>query len=503
MRSVAKSVQMLVRWHTLALASTQRCHQASQFRRRRVALLLSAYRSAVRTASAFAASRSPYFRRRRVALLLAAYCTAVFYIVRAAHEAFEGDEEMQEAVLETLSNVGAPKDPVTTARTACFHPLASNRMANGWKRVEDLCAGDAVAPAEAGARAPRVLCVVKTDCLDGKEQMVAPHGGKMLIRGGTEPPPDTHADQAPAAGVGGGQTAALPRASSAQSWKILCWKGQIFVRLNQAALTKTVTQADGSRVRTGVTKTLEVSSADTVLSVKKQLQQLQLQGAAGRLLFAGKELSDDATLAEYGVSRGSTLDALPRCRGAGGVAAPVAAASAQNQQHAPPSRVELQLGHSGLGLFIAKEGPGPFVITRLIPGGAAALSGQMGVGDLMHAIGTTSLYELGEQQAKALIRGTPGPGVTLWIARAQAHLDSTPRNIGPAAQGEQTSLHIEEKRVLVEQVAALQQQVAALQGRRLAEGSAEASSDTVAQEEVRRERRSTRANAGGGKTARV
>ena len=412
-----------MRWHTLALASTQRCHQASQFRRRRVALLLSAYRSAVRTASAFAASRSPYFRRRRVALLLAAYCTAVFYIVRAAHEAFEGDEEMQEAVLETLSNI------VTTARTACFHPLASNRMANGWKRVEDLCAGDAVAPAEAGARAPRVLCVVKTDCLDGKEQMVAPHGGKMLIRGGTEPPPDTHADQAPAAGVGSGQTAAAPRASSAQSWK-----GQVFVRLNQAALAKTVTQADGSRVRTGETKTLEVSSADTALSVKQQLQQLQLQGAAERLLFAGKELPDDATLAEYGVSRGSTLDALPRCRGAGGGAAPVAAASAQNQQHAPPSRVELQLGHSGLGLFIAKEGPGPFVITGLIPGGAAALSGQMRVGDLLHAVGTTSLYELSEQQAKALIRGTPGPGVTLWIARAQAHLDSTPRNIGPAAQ---------------------------------------------------------------------
>ena len=82
------------------------------------------------------------------------------------------------------------------------------------------------------------------------EPVVAPHGGKMLIRGGTEPPPDTHADQAPAAGVGGGQTAALPRASSAQSWK-----GQVFVRLNQAALAKTVTQADGSRVRTGVTKT--------------------------------------------------------------------------------------------------------------------------------------------------------------------------------------------------------------------------------------------------------
>ena len=81
--------------------------------------------------------------------------------------------------------------------------------------------------------------------------------------------------------------------------------------------------------------------------------------------------------------------------------------------------------------------------------------------------------------------------------------EKPPSDFLELVQGEQTSLHIEEKRVLVEQVAALQQQVAALQGRRLAEGSAEASSDTVAQEEVRRERRSTRANAGGGKTARV
>ena len=65
--------------------------------------------------------------------------------------------------------------------------------------------------------------------------------------------------------------------------------------------------------------------------------------------------------------------------------------------------------------------------------------------------------------------------------------EKPPSDFLELVQGEQTSLHIEEKRVLVEQ----------------AEGSAEASSDTVAQEEVRRERRSTRANAGGGKTARV
>ena len=79
----------------------------------------------------------------------------------------------------------------------CFHHTAPVRMADGsFKSVEDLRAGDAVAPAAAGARAPRVRCVapaaagaraprvrcvVKTDCRDGKEQMVALNGGKLLI----------------------------------------------------------------------------------------------------------------------------------------------------------------------------------------------------------------------------------------------------------------------------------------------------------------------------------
>ena len=41
-------------------------------------------------------------------------------------------------------------------------------------------------------------------------------------------------------------------------------KGQLFVRLNQAA--GTVAEADGSKKRVGATKTLEASSADTVLT---------------------------------------------------------------------------------------------------------------------------------------------------------------------------------------------------------------------------------------------
>ena len=73
-------------------------------------------------------------------------------------------------------------------------------------------------------------------------------------------------------------------------------KGQLFVRLNQAA--ETVAEADGSKKRVGATKTLEASSADLVASVKRQLQGTC---AAQRLLFAGRELPDHATLAECGV----------------------------------------------------------------------------------------------------------------------------------------------------------------------------------------------------------
>jgi len=147
----------------------------------------------------------------------------------------------------------------------------------------------------------------------------------------------------------------------------------------------------------------------------------------------------------------------------------------QQRRPTPPSRVVLQLGdRSGLGLFISKEGPGPFVITGLIQGGAAHLSGNIRVGDLVHAIGTTSLYELSEQQAKALIRGTPGPSVTLWIARAQDHLDSTPRNIDPEVQ-----------------VRLKNAGLSAFTPYHLTESTAAVSSDTVGQEDGRD--RSTRA----------
>ena len=49
-------------------------------------------------------------------------------------------------------------------------------------------------------------------------------------------------------------------------------KGQVFVRLNQAA--ETVAEADGSKKRVGATKTLEASSADLVASVNTRVRRI-------------------------------------------------------------------------------------------------------------------------------------------------------------------------------------------------------------------------------------
>ena len=109
--------------------------------------------------------------------------------------------------------------------------------------------------------------------------------------------------------AGGGQAAGTAGAS---------WHGQIFVRLNQDGGAQTVTREGGLTLRTGATRVLEVSSEDTVAMVKERVP------GAERLVFGGKDLPDHATLAECGVPRDSTIDALPRCRGGAPTAADLA-----------------------------------------------------------------------------------------------------------------------------------------------------------------------------------
>ena len=84
-------------------------------------------------------------------------------------------------------------------------------------------------------------------------------------------------------------------------------------------------------------------------------------------------------------------------------------------------RLVLRRSPTGLGLNIVKTAQGPFVITAFAAGKAAALSGEIKVNDLLHAVDTTSLYDLDAAQTKALVAGTSsqlGTNVALWIQAA-------------------------------------------------------------------------------------
>jgi len=51
-------------------------------------------------------------------------------------------------------------------------------------------------------------------------------------------------------------------------------------------------------------------------------------------------------------------------------------------------RVVFRRSPAGLGLNIVKTGQGPFVITAVVEGKAAALGGEIKVHDLLHAVDT-------------------------------------------------------------------------------------------------------------------
>ena len=109
--------------------------------------------------------------------------------------------------------------------------------------------------------------------------------------------------------------------------------------------------------------------------------------------------------------------------------------TAKSDNESPKSRQTASLIGSSIsaaciGIEFSKKGAGgcgPCTIEGLKPGGAASaeLCGLVAVGDLLHGVDDTSVYELDMQQTMELL-GHGGSEITLWMSKARTAGDPSP-----------------------------------------------------------------------------